>query len=270
MQTAQVNRDGKYIIAPLTTELQRLGTVRDKADVWVLISLRDDGPVNLKALEHSLAGWAKGGASRAYVWVNCLCDGEPETAMANSGDWGAVRPVMLRHGPMICCAIRYVVREAGLAQAVVRICGNMGSESDWQVTATDFETNAGADLLAEESSVGDHRIRVFPVRTALSRFCHFGADYVIQIVPPLEEIFLEDAEEMIEAAKQYLFVLRAEAKAHVSFCWPSSPESEAMPSELDSEESRQRIKQILTMFHDQFVRRRPHGLKVGPCFNYEW
>lgn len=270
MQTAHVNRDGKFIVAPLTTELQRLGAAREKADVWVLVSLRDDAPVNIKGLEQMLAGWAKGGASRAYVLVNCLSDGEPETTMASGADWASIRPVLLRHGPMIQCAIRYIAREAGLTETIVRVCANMGAETDWQVTATDFETHADADLLAEESAIGDDRVKVYPVRTALSRFCHLGAEYVIQVVPPLEEVSLEDAEDMLDAAKQYLFVLRPDNKVYASFCWTASPGSEAGLNDVEVEEYRQRTKQILTMFHEHFVRRKPHGLKVGPCFNYEW
>lgn len=270
MESVHVNRDGKFIVAPLTTELQRLGSARERADVWVLMSLRDDAPVDLKALQHELARWAKCGAARAYVWVNCLIDGEPETSMASEADWASVRPVVLRHGPMIQYAVRHVVREAGLAETIVRISANMGSESDWQVTATDFETNAAADLLAEESSIGDERIKVYPVRTALSRFSHLGAEFAIQMIPPLEEVSLEDAEEMLEAAKEYLFVLRRDNKIYASFCWTANPQNDEEQSEAEIEEYRQRSKQILTMFHEQFVRRKPHGLKVGPCFNYEW
>ena len=131
--------------------------------------------------------------------------------------------------------------------------------------ATDFETNAAADLwpksrrLATSGSRSTRANRPEPVFPP-------GGRIVIQMVPLMRS--LEDAEEMLEAAKQYLFVWR-DNKVYASFV--DGPPSERGGTDRSRDRGyRQRSKQILTMFHEQLVRRKPHGLKVGPCFNYEW
>jgi hypothetical protein len=81
---------------------------------------------------------------------------------------------------VLCWALEGFGRDAGFT--TVLVVRNFRDE-DWkQMTAAADQGRADA----EEPATGNDLVKVYPVRTALSRQLTFNADCVVDIVPPLE------------------------------------------------------------------------------------
>jgi hypothetical protein len=226
--TAVVLRESGFIVAPITTELHRLGRSRADAEVWVVLRLRDSCPLNVDLLRDTLTSWPRAGVGKVYFHVTCVT--EPGQEPSVGIDWSEMKPVIWRHEMLIQYGLRGAAREAGFGEAVVSVCGSGPDELDWDAVCADFEAHAASDLVAEESGVGDDLVQVYPVRTSLSRSSFLNANCVVYVKPPPIPMTADALAEIEERAIRYVEQLRPERRQGVCFSFedrvPVSPEDE--------------------------------------------
>jgi len=73
---------------------------------------------------------------------------------------------------------------------------------DWPAIVADL--TAPAEAIEHESPVGDEVVRVYPVRTALSRLFYKDADAVVRILPPLNTLKLADVNGIHQRVQRYV------------------------------------------------------------------
>jgi hypothetical protein len=180
--TAVVSRKKGLVVVPLRTELQRLGTSRADSDAWVILTMKDYHPLDVDFLRDTLTTWPRTGEGKVCFSVYCVT--EPGQQLGAGTHWPEVNPAIWRHQGLIEYGLRCVAREARFAEAVISVAASASDDFDWDAMFVDLEENATGDLLAEESAIGDDPLRVYPVRTAVSRFMHVGAQCVVFVDPP--------------------------------------------------------------------------------------
>jgi hypothetical protein len=226
--TAVVSREGGFVVAAITTELQRLGRSRAGADVWVVLRLRDSGPLNVDSVRDALTAFPRAGAGKVYFSVTCVT--EPGQELSTGTDWSDMQPVIWRHEDLIQYALRGAAREAGFGEAVVSVCGGGSDELDWDAVCADFDAHTASDLVAEEPGLGDDLVKAYPVRTSLSRFHFLGADCVVYFETPRTPMSADALAAIEERVVRYVEQLPLERRQVVCFSYdgpaPSSEDAE--------------------------------------------
>jgi RNA polymerase sigma factor (sigma-70 family) len=197
-----------YLILPVTTELQRtfLDWDRDTARAIVLLDgvslVRPDGSVDGKALD--FAGLRE--ALQPYR-------GKGHTIVLNA--WfrdPTSSPVEGRR--VLAWALEGFSRHAGFAKVRVSETFLAATDYDWE------KKTAGAEkgpVNADEPATGNALVKVYPVRTALSRL-QTDADCVAEILPLLEARGDDQLKPGVrEALRLYIERLRLPHKELVAF-----------------------------------------------------
>ncbi len=213
--TPVVSRENGLVVFPIRTELQRLGRSRADSDAWVILTLRDYHPLHVDFLRDALIAWPRTGGGKVCFSVYCVT--EPGQQLGAGAHWPEVKPVIWRHQGLIEYGLRCAAREAGFAEAVVSVAASASDDLDWDALFVDSETNATRDLVAEEPGIGDDTLRVYPVRTALSRFAFLGADCVVFVDPPRSPMPAGALTEIEERAVRFVEQLRPERRQTVCF-----------------------------------------------------
>ena len=203
-----------FVIVPITTALQKLD--RADAQAWVLVRVRDDEPVRFGELRRALANCPKCHQGRVLFEIQVVMT--PEQAMeyvdVNASDFP--KCVLFNQFELVQLAFEGMARDAGFCSASAEVALH-NKPCDWELISAEFNDNSEGDVHAEESPIGGDLVEVYPVRTALSRFDNFNADYVFRVVPPLNECTPETLARILEAIRACSDALECKTKLGVTF-----------------------------------------------------
>jgi len=216
-QTSDLAVRNGFLVFPTCTDLQRVGTGRDFANAKAVVLIDgmrvvhgDDETIDANALRlsvlwESLQPFCRGESGNVIFIVWCrIFSARSEDDRA----WPASSILML--------ALQQFGQEVGFCEVAVDVYFLPADNpyiNDWKQAVTDFASDP-SELEADERAVGDEQVRLYPVRTRLSRLLYDGADCVAQIVPPIEKL---DATSAMETMKRSLSELRLETKDRVVF-----------------------------------------------------
>ena len=227
----------RFIIQPVTTELQRLGTQsstrwgydRSTAKLRVFVNgaalARDDGTLDTAAvfscvrrLGDVLGTWANRG--QGSVCFEVLWNGSPgETSYLHYYD------------DILSLALEGLAQRAGFLPSHARIKFH-GKPWDWDSIVADIAKNAEKNIKADESGVGDELVKVYPVRTAISRHDWPGVDCVIHVRLPAHKMTAEMAEKIRSLMPGYVDELDLEKKVRVYLMWSLSQWPQASEAQM--------------------------------------
>ncbi|MHC4401840.1 MAG: hypothetical protein ACYTG0_19380 [Planctomycetota bacterium] len=180
-----------------------LGYDRKSAKVWVFVNgttlTRDDGTLDSEVLEKCLARLSRLLASwpnsqQGSVYFSVLCR-TPTTMEAPRFD--------IAHRIISYC-LEGVAQRAGFLTSYADV-RSLPSPPDWESLVSDFTSSADEDREADESALGDELVKVYPVRTATSRYEWRGADCVIHIVTPIHTYTAEIVEKVRQSMRRYVW-----------------------------------------------------------------
>lgn len=200
-----------FLVLPIQTDLQRLGTRWEfaEAKAFVLIDgtsaikgadeSLDANALKLSRLWESLAPISRGGPGNVIFNVWCRRYAE----RTHRGDvWPATSILLI--------ALKQFGRDVGFANAAVDVFYLSETNpyvNDWKKTVATFGQTP-SDSKPKEKGVGNQRIRLYPVRTPLSRLLFNGADCVVDISSGYDF----DAPSAVQTIKQLLPEIGIEAK----------------------------------------------------------
>jgi hypothetical protein len=202
----------KFLVAPITTDLQRVA--RPDALVFVLVTMADDDFINFKQLRQALADWpdrqrgsvffnVRQGLKAGQTWQ--LVDGEPSP-----------QPVLFNQTELVRIAFEGIAHDVGFRHATVDAylpCKDLA----WKLVVAEFAGNTQRDATADESPAGDELVEVYPVRTTMSRFENLNADYAVRIVPAVHELKPTAAKKIPAAIEAHLSKFRPGRRDKVAF-----------------------------------------------------
>ncbi len=173
-----------FVVLPVTTELQRAcGPKYADAKVFVLINgmalLNEDETLNAAALDFqelrkAVKGFFRAGERGTTIYLACrLPPKDP-----NANPYGVLLPSVtgkVRSWPgkyWVTATVHYRWKYA----------------NKWDSFVADLTAQPPQGEPQDEPALGDDQVKVYPVRTPLSRYLYGdNVDCVIRIVPPIEE-----------------------------------------------------------------------------------
>jgi thiol-disulfide isomerase/thioredoxin len=199
-----------YIVFPIKTDLQRYLLFSTNADAYAQIDVaecvyekkfvlqRIDNDVFRKSLAEVVkqAGTAKPSLVLNFRYADVSLDPDQTKLMES--------------------AVTTICRQAGFAKVNTSMTGEGES---WRDRVAPF-TRLVDDLNATESPVADERVRVYPVRTKLSRFLlyHADEDCVIKLEQPIDGRFTEFSPAVRQAIVQLVAKLKLPQKRRLMLC----------------------------------------------------
>jgi len=207
-----------FLVLPIRTELQRAtGKSFDEAKVLVLINgvkviqgeneAINAGALKLSRIWKAIDPFTEGEAGNVVFKVWCdMYAYEPR----DDGSWPASSILME--------VLRGVGHRIGFQDVDVNLSfltKHHKYYNDWERAVADSAALPGENEL-EEQAVGDQHVRLYPVRTGLSRLLYPDADCVVYFVPPIDEIDIASA---IETMKRCLPQLDLKKKGKVVFLY---------------------------------------------------
>jgi hypothetical protein len=202
----------RFVIAPITTALQKLG--RPEVRAWVLATVRDDEPVQFGELRKALADWPNRDQGDVVFEIQVVMTPEQALEYVDADEFP--KCVLFSQFELVQLAFEAIAREAGFRRASATVSLD-NKPHDWKLIAADFKNNSEQDARAEESPIGDDLLEVYPVRTALSRYDNFDADYVFRIVPPLNECEPATAARIPEAIRARASKIKRKKRHGITF-----------------------------------------------------
>lgn len=218
---------GNFVEVPITTNLQRARSAKyADAKVFVLINgmalfNEDDTVLNLaefddKGLEVAMNGHVQAGVRGTAIFRVCCV---PFLPRPEHVAWGAsgIFHLYLTH------RVDDWFRDFDVE--IVPL-SRWTPATDWQSLVADITRPPSDEDIQAESGVGDDQVKVYPVRTPLSRYLYGDAyDCVIHIIPPIHEA---DAGILLTMQRS-LAQLKLEKKdrACLLYHWKRGHESEA-------------------------------------------
>jgi len=198
--------DRGFLVLPITTELQGLAKKPD-AVAYVLINgaaLTADGkpgdpkPLDRNALREAMKPYAGLNGGSVMFIVRCLM---PPGMAEESSTRGVGR---MSFGQLL--DRRSFGPDLGFPHAQFKFGFRppSGGADAWSEIVAEVAADLLSDLHRQEAPVGDELVKVYPVRTAISRFEHFGADCVVQIVPPLDDLEPDALKQIPEKIRFYV------------------------------------------------------------------
>jgi hypothetical protein len=175
-----------FLVLPIRTELQRArGSKYAKAKAVVVINAvkaikGEDESLDAKALKLSKI-WeaakplAAGEPGNLIFWVRT---GKYVRRSFDDGTWPASSILME--------ALANIGRRIGFQDAEVELFF-LEKTDDWERTVTDHAPRPEEEKI-EEPGVGDQHVKLYPVRTRLSRMLYFGADCVVDTAAPTDDV----------------------------------------------------------------------------------
>jgi len=231
----------RWVVMPVTTELQRLSAGR-KARAYVLVDgewfrrdrvTLDVGALNLDALRRQLQPYADAEKGAVHFHLRCIWGAPDFVAEGGELRRGPGWPSEIEKPDRVSAVLRYALiglgQEAGFRQVTADyLFYRAGTEAarDWDLLAADLRQGLAADAGREEAGIGNDTFKVYPVRTALSRFLYFNADCVLHIPAGGGTGLDEDAIERHVARlklknKRLLYVLNSAGQGSSSFAVPT-------------------------------------------------
>ncbi|MHC4401410.1 MAG: M56 family metallopeptidase, partial [Planctomycetota bacterium] len=208
---------GNFLVVPITSNLQRAaGPEYAEAKVFVLINgmalfNEDNTVLNLAAfddrgLKEAMQGYLRAGVRGTAIFR--VCSG-PLLPSPEHVQWGAsgVFHIFLKN------------RAGGwFRDFEVEIVHHHHWKyaNDWQSLVADLAKPPSEEAIQAESGVGDDQVKVYPVRTPLSRYL-YGHDFdcVIHIIPPIHEA----GAGILLTMQRSLAQLKLKKKDWVLFLW---------------------------------------------------
>jgi len=229
-----------FLVFPIRTELQHLGWGRifNEAKVFVLINGVKVFKGNDQALDMSALK-----LSKIREAIEPVSEGEPGNVIFEvlcrkyvvrlRGD--GTRPA---NSIVLKDALEQFGRDVGFQDVEVSM-PSVSSHSEyvgnWKRAVADFATGPG-EMNVDEPGVGDQQVKLYPVRTRLSRFLYRDADCVIHILVPLDELDLAAA---LKTMKRFLpqVGLKKRRRVHFLYTWNigSSDIADVIRNELSGE-----------------------------------
>lgn len=174
-----------FLVLPVRTDLQRArGSKYAKAKAVVLINAikvikGEDESLDAKALKLSkiwkaTQPFAADKSGNLVFWVRT---GKYLRRSFDDGTWPASSILME--------ALGNVGRRIGFQDAGVDMF--FDKMDDWERTVADLAPRPEEDKI-DEPGVGDEHVKLYPVRTRLSRMLYFGADCVIDTTASTDEV----------------------------------------------------------------------------------
>ena len=178
IQTATSAWGGDYLVFPITTELQRTlvePSVNDAqhAKAYLLINaigvVANNGTIDSKMLEldamrTSLRHFAE--PKEGIVVINVVHQ--------------------LNRSDLLTYAMQGFGQDAGFRKAKVSNT-YMGQAFEWEKHIAAINEKTGGETNSDESPTGTQSVRVYPVRTILSRHLTSNADCLVDILQPIEK-----------------------------------------------------------------------------------
>ncbi len=222
-----------FLVLPIRTELQRAaGKKFGNAKVLVLINgvkviqgedeAIDAGALKLSKIWKAIEPIAKSEACNVVFQMWC---GTYARVPENDDSWPA-SSILLEF-------LREFGQRVGFQDADVRLfflTRHSEYHNGWERAVADFATLPG-EQEPEEPGVGDQQVKLYRVRTRLSRLLYRNADCVIHFVQPIDDIDIPSA---IETMKRCLPQLELKKKGTVNFVyhWTDPAISNAVREEL--------------------------------------
>jgi hypothetical protein len=222
-----------FLVLPIRTELQRAaGKKSGNAKVLVLINgvkviqgedeAIDAGALKLSKIWEAIEPFAKSEAGN--VVFQMWCDTYAR-APGDDGSWPA-SSILLEF-------LREFGQRIGFQDADVRLfflTKHSEYHNGWERAVADFAPLPG-EQEPEEPGVGDQQVKLYLVRTRLSRLLYRDVDCVIHFVRPIDEIDIPSA---VETMKRCLPQLELKKKGKVNFLyhWNDPAISNAVRGEL--------------------------------------
>lgn len=222
-----------FLVLPIRTDLQRAtGSKYDKAKVLVLVNAAkvikgEDEALDAKALR----------LQRIWEAIEPFTEGEPGNVVFrvwcgwyvrrsnDDGTWPA--------SSILIPALQQFGRDVGFQDVAVNLYflppGNK-YVGHWERAVADFAARPGEDDV-EEAAVGDQQIKLYPVRSPLSRLLYGGADCVVHIVPPIDEVDVAAAIETMKISLPQLD-LKKKDKVVFHYRWKNNDIADAISDEV--------------------------------------
>lgn len=177
-----------FLVLPIRTDLQRAtGKKYEKAKVFVLINgmkaiKGEDEALDAKALK----------LSKIWEAAKPFSTGEPGNVVfrvwcplcvrrsGDDGTWPATSILM--------DALEQFGRDIGFQEVEVEVLllePDYKYTDNWEQAVRDFADRPGEEQL-DEPAVGDQQVKLYPVRTRLSRLLYYDVDCVVYFVPPVD------------------------------------------------------------------------------------
>jgi RNA polymerase sigma factor (sigma-70 family) len=212
-----------YLVFPVTTELQRfMHGGRTGARVFVdgPSIVRSDGTLDAKALDFRKLREALKPYDRKGDVIFMACYGNPAFPDGNESTDAS---------NVLRWALEGFARQEGFASAKGYDLRH-NDRYDWKaqvVSASKVASASKDDVDVEEPSSGNKLVKVFPVRTAISRELT-GADCVVEILPPSDKWENgELSQEIQDAIQLYVDKLKLPRKGNIHFqIYGRTPENE--------------------------------------------
>jgi hypothetical protein len=187
----------KWVVVPVTTELQRVrGGSNTRAYVIVngewfrrnRVTL-DAKALNVDGLREQLQPYADPEKATVYFYIRCIW--KASHMVYEGGVFGVKEglPSEPATPDYVTHVLRYALiglgKEAGFRNVIAQVYYHHvddGQSDGWDVLAAEVEKDAAADAGRDESGIGDQKFKVYPVRTALSRFMYANADCVLHVL----------------------------------------------------------------------------------------
>lgn len=203
--------EGNYLVVPLRTELQRLGRRGAGVDLFVLINsdavAEDPNILNAGALATTRIAKAMQECKEHKKVSFCLASAwtakknkEVMDSIARQQQ-GLERPTM-RSTAYLQSALTELAHRMEFPDVQWDNLSWEEGAKDWKSLVADM--TAPEEANQEESAVGDETVKIFPVRTALSRLVYSDADYVIWIVPWVENLKASDVVPIQQKIQRYV------------------------------------------------------------------
>jgi peroxiredoxin len=199
-----------YVLFPIKTDLQRYLLFSTSADAYVQIDVAEcvhDKKFDLKRIDNEAfrkalaelvqqTGTAIPSLVLSFRYADVSLDPDETKRMES--------------------AVTTICRHAGFAKVKTSMTGEGES---WHDRVAPF-TRLVDDLNATESPVADERVRVYPVRTKLSRFLlsHADEDCVIKLAQPIDGRFTEFSPAVRQAIVQLVAKLKLPQKRRLMLC----------------------------------------------------
>lgn len=237
-----------FLVLPIRTELQRLKKPCQNASVYVLVNgdaFNKDGKMldaerfNPARLYKDLLPYKNEGKSSVYFDIRYTeatkqfyvhYQATPKGKVYNLSTSPPGEPEEFRPDyvpPVLLFALEGLGRRVGFRDSVA---GGGIALTDavppWPAIVAELKKDVG-NAAVDESGIGDDLVKAYPVRTALSRHMFHGADCVIHVVPPLNDIAKRQVSEIPGAIERYVEKLRLDRKDTLllatSFRQPQTP-----------------------------------------------
>ena len=206
------SQENDYLCLPVTTELQRRELVGPDISVYAAIngaalvrgSTIDTKNFDLAAFRRELSGLAKQRPGGVKIYLLNATGQAERSAVDFSID-----------------ALAQIGRRAGFETAQTGMVGH-NSQWTWREELNSIPAAVEGQPEGEEAALGDQHVRVYPVRTRLSRWLTSNADAVVVVRQPFDGRTPGLPEKTVESIRQWVGKLAITNKRKLLICLDST------------------------------------------------